>query len=167
MERGGSGGGAAPLFAAGADTISVCFSKGLGAPVGSALCGSADLITGARSAQRRFGGGMRQARVLAAAALIGLQDRDRLFEDHARVGDLLSGLSEIFPEAIGGGSTNMVTLNDDALLMTGEEFVDRMREQDVLVSLIRPGVVRFVTHRDVGGAAVAQALSAASGLSGK
>ena len=51
----------------------------------------------------------------------------------------------------------MVTLNDDALPMTGEEFVDRMREQDVLVSLIRPGVVRFVTHRD---AAVAQALSA-------
>ncbi len=63
-------------FAAGADTISVCFSKGLGAPVGSALCGSADLITGARSAQRRFGGGMRQAGVLAVAALIGLRDRD-------------------------------------------------------------------------------------------
>jgi threonine aldolase len=61
----------------------------------------------------------------------------------------------------------MVTLSDDALPMTGEEFGDRMREQDVLVNLIKPGVVRFVTHRDVGDAAVDQALAAASGLAGK
>ncbi len=164
VERGGSGRGAAPLVRSRCRHHQRVLLQGSGAPVGSALCGSADLITGARSAQRRFGGGMRQAGVLAAAALIGLRDRDRLFEDHARAGDLRSGLSEIFPEAIGGGPTNMVTLNDDALPMTGEEFVDRMREQDVLVSLIRPGVVRFVTHRD---AAVAQALSATSGLAGK
>ncbi|MEE8490452.1 MAG: hypothetical protein V3S60_02315 [Acidimicrobiia bacterium] len=101
---------------------------------------------------------MRQAGVLAAAALIGLRDRDRLVEDHARAGDLRAGLSEMFSEAIGGGPSNMVTLSDDALPMTGEEFVDRMREQDVLVSLIKPGVVRFVTHRDVGDAAVDQRL---------
>ena len=110
---------------------------------------------------------MRQAGVLAAAALIGLRDRGRLVEDHARAGNLRAGLSEVFPDAVGGGPTNMVTLSDDALPMSREDFVDRMREQDVLVSLIRPGVVRFVTHRDVGEAAVAPALTAASGLSGK
>lgn len=148
-------------FGAAVDVASVCFSKGLGAPVGSALCGPDELVEEARQAQRRFGGGMRQAGVLAAAALIGLRDRDRLVEDHSRAFALRNGLGEVFPEAVGGGPTNMVTLNDHALGMEAEDFVADMAKEGVLVGVIKPGVVRFVTHRDIDDAAVAQALGAA------
>ena len=151
-------------FGAAADAVSVCFSKGLGAPVGSALCGSSDFIAEARRAQRRFGGGMRQAGVLAAAALIGLRDRERLAEDHTRAQMLRDGLSELFPDAVDDGPSNMVTLREEGLPLGGEDFVAGMGQENVLTGLIKPGVVRFVTHRDVDDAAVSQAVTAARSL---
>ncbi|MDH3607301.1 MAG: threonine aldolase family protein, partial [Acidimicrobiia bacterium] len=83
-------------FAAPFDTVSVCFSKGLGAPMGSALAGSADLITRARRFKQMFGGGFRQAGMMAAGALYAVDNhRDRLVEDHENAARLATGLSEI------------------------------------------------------------------------
>ena len=79
-----------------ADTVSVCFSKGLGAPVGSLLCGSKDLIKEARRWRKMLGGGMRQAGILAAAGIIALRDHiDRLQEDHEHASFLAEKLSEL------------------------------------------------------------------------
>jgi len=78
------------------DSVSVCFSKGLGAPVGSALVGSQEFIDAARRCRKRFGGGMRQAGILAAAALFALEhNRDRLAEDHAHAAQLAQALAEM------------------------------------------------------------------------
>ncbi len=83
----------ADRFAAAADTVQFCFSKGLGAPVGSILCGRADLMAEARYLRKRLGGGMRQVGVLAAAARIALRDRDRLSEDHKVAAHLAEALA--------------------------------------------------------------------------
>lgn len=90
-------GGLAPSQYAGLfDSVSVCFSKGLGAPVGSALVGSQEFIAAARRCRKRFGGGMRQAGILAAAALFALEhNRDRLAEDHAHAVQLAQALAEM------------------------------------------------------------------------
>src|SRR5918998_629915 len=78
----------------GVDTVQVCFSKGLGAPVGSAVAGSAEFVEQARRVRKMLGGGVRQGGVLAAAALVGLDRMDRLAEDHARAKTLAAGLRE-------------------------------------------------------------------------
>ena len=83
-------------YAAHFDSVSVCFSKGLGAPIGSALCGSREFIQRARRFRKMYGGGMRQAGILAAGALYALEHhRDRLAEDHANARALAGGLSEL------------------------------------------------------------------------
>ena len=87
-------------LAAGADTVMFCFSKGLGAPVGSVLCGSAALIDTARSVRRRFGGTMRQAGVLAAAARVALRGWERLGEDHSLAAALAAAVEERLPGAV-------------------------------------------------------------------
>ncbi|MDH3539521.1 MAG: threonine aldolase family protein, partial [Acidimicrobiia bacterium] len=87
----------ASSFAAEADTIQFCLSKGLGAPVGSMLCGPGDLMTEARRVRKRFGGGMRQAGVIAAAGLVALEQRHHLAEDHALAGRLAVGLADRRP----------------------------------------------------------------------
>ncbi|MGD1859084.1 MAG: threonine aldolase family protein, partial [Leptolyngbyaceae cyanobacterium] len=93
-------------YAAPFDTVSVCFSKGLGAPVGSALVGSRALIQRARRFRKMFGGGMRQAGLIAAGALYALQNhRDRLSEDHANARRLAQGL-----QAIDGITVNLATV---------------------------------------------------------
>ena len=76
------------------DSVSVCFSKGLGAPVGSALVGSTELVERARRFRKQFGGGMRQAGIIAAGALYALQNhRERMSDDHANANLLAAGLS--------------------------------------------------------------------------
>jgi len=136
-------------LAAGVDTIMFCFSKGLGAPIGSVLCGPAALIEEAREVRKRLGGGTRQAGVIAAAARLALRDRARLVEDHALAASLAAALSDYLPEAVTPPDTNMVLFDGAAVPGGAEAFRLALADAGVLVGYTRPGVLRFVTHRDV------------------
>ena len=138
-------------FAALADTIQFCFSKGLGAPVGSILCGSEDLISEARHIRKRLGGGMRQVGVIAAPARIALRDRSRVSEDHQLARLLADGLAERYPEAVDPSQveTNMAIVDGSAFPVPAAELIDRMRERGVIVATLGPRMIRLVTHRDV------------------
>ena len=134
------------------DTVSVCFSKGLGAPVGSALCGPADLIRLARRHRKLFGGGMRQAGILGAAALYALDHHvERLAEDHANARRLATAVEAIDGLGLIGKTvdTNIVIFRVDSELGTAEEFCQRLAERGLLMLAIGPGQVRAVTHLDV------------------
>lgn len=132
------------------DTISICFSKGLGAPVGSVLLGSTTKIKHARRVRKALGGGMRQAGYLAAACIYALDNHVlRLTEDHERariVGDAL--LEKTFVEKVYQVDTNIVIaeLND----RSDKEFLNQLEEQNVLAVSFGPKLVRFVTHLDFG-----------------
>lgn len=141
----------AAAFAAHADTIQFCLSKGLGAPVGSMLAGPVDLITEARRVRKRFGGGMRQAGVLAAAGLIALEHRHALGDDHALAAALAAGIAERRPGAADPTAcqTNMVLVDERAAGYEPGGLKTLLAEVGVAVGSVRPGVLRFVTHRDV------------------
>jgi threonine aldolase len=138
----------------GFDTVMFCLSKGLGAPVGSMLVGSREVIEGARVYRKALGGGMRQAGVLAAAGLIALEQMPaRLHEDHANARLLAEAIArcdaaEIDPAEV---QTNIVifTLKDGAETVDAAALVRKLREQGVLASAIGPRAVRLVTHYDV------------------
>jgi threonine aldolase len=125
-----------------ADTVSVCLSKGLGAPVGSLVAGSRDMIADARVWRKRLGGGWRQAGVLAAAGLYALENHvTRLVEDHAHA-RLLAEAAGLDPAGV---ETNIVvTDTDDA-----PGLVTRCRDEGLLVGAVGPRQVRLVTHLDV------------------
>jgi threonine aldolase len=133
------------------DSVSICLSKGLCAPVGSVLCGSKDFIQGALRIRKQLGGGMRQAGILAAAGIIALESMiDRLAEDHRRARELAQGLMRIpglytNPEI---PQTNMVFVHlDDATRpLTAEQVKKRLLEQGVKVGTIGPWTFRLVTH---------------------
>jgi threonine aldolase len=137
-------------LAAPADSVSVCFSKGLGAPVGSALCGSRELIARARRFRKMLGGGMRQAGVLAAAASYALDHHvERLAEDHANARLLAQGLArlpgvECDPERI---ETNIVLFDLPGRDATA--FVAAARGAGVRLNSTGPHQLRAVTHLDV------------------
>lgn len=146
----------------GFDTVMFCLSKGLGAPVGSMLTGSAELMDRARIFRKALGGGMRQAGVLAAAGLIALeQGPRRLHEDHANARLLAEALSnmegvEIDLDAV---ETNIVVFK----LAPGRnapELVARMKARGVLMSTVGPDVIRVVTHLDVDRVACVKAAEA-------
>jgi len=126
--------------------VSVCFSKGLGAPVGSALAGSKGLIERARRFRKMFGGGMRQVGIIAAGALFALHHhRSRLTEDHANAKLLASGLAnlrgvEVDPTEI---ETNMVRFRVSDV--PAERLVERLRNQGVLVLAVGRDTIRAVT----------------------
>ena len=144
---------ATPLaeLAAPFDTVSVCFSKGLGAPVGSVLVASADRIAEARIWRKRYGGGMRQAGILAAAGLYALDHHlDRLADDHARARRLGTQLG-VAPQSI---DTNIVAVP----VPDAAAVVVAAAEHDVLVSAVGPRTVRLVTHLDVDDDAVERAI---------
>ncbi|MGI8761163.1 MAG: threonine aldolase family protein [Jatrophihabitantaceae bacterium] len=124
------------------DTVSVCLSKGLGAPVGSVLVASAERIAEARVWRKRYGAGMRQAGILAAAGRYALAHQlERLADDHARARRLAGGLGAD-PAAV---PTNIVVLDvPDAAVVAA-----RAVEQGVLVSALGPRLLRLVTHLDV------------------
>jgi threonine aldolase len=133
------------------DTVMFCLSKGLGAPVGSMLCGSAERIQQARVVRKRMGGGMRQAGILAAAGLYALEHHvDRLGEDHARARTLAEALAEhpafdIDPRTV---ETNILiaTLQDSSRT---DEVLSRLRGDGLLAGAMGPGRIRFVTHLDI------------------
>jgi threonine aldolase len=133
------------------DTISLCFSKGLGAPVGSALAGSGEAIARARRLRKLFGGGMRQAGILAAAALHALDHHvDRLAEDHAHARILAEAFedTEGFSMDCGPVETNLVWVRVDPSLGTAAEVAAYLRSHGILVSVLGPMVLRACTHLD-------------------
>jgi threonine aldolase len=135
----------------GFDTVMFCLSKGLCAPVGSMLTGSAELMERARIYRKALGGGMRQAGILAAAGLIALEQMPaRLHEDHANARLLAEALSHIEVVSI---DLDAVETNIVIFQVTGEvsaaELVARMKARGVLVSAVGPDSIRIVTHQDV------------------
>jgi threonine aldolase len=120
-----------------ADSVTLCFSKGLGCPLGAVVAGSRELIERAWEGKFLFGGAMRQAGVIAAAALYALDHHvERLAEDHARAQRLAAALGL-------AAETNFVAIDDPG------DGVARAREHGVLLGDLRPGVLRAVTHMDV------------------
>ena len=161
----------AKTLLADADTVSFCFSKGLGAPVGSVLTGSSDFIERTRPIRRQVGGGMRQSGILAAAALYALEHHvARLTEDHANAKRLAQGLATmpgviVDPDAV---DTNMVFLRFEGI--EGPQFQAALAERGVLASTPVPGALRMVTHLDVSAdeieEAIVRAAAAAESLAG-
>jgi threonine aldolase len=146
-------------LAAPADTVSACFSKGLGAPVGSVLAGSKELISKAHRYRKMLGGGMRQVGVLCAAALYALEhNRERLALDHDNALQLARGLADLPHVSVELASvqTNMVVF--DVLRGSAREFVQRAADQQVRVNAIGPQRLRAVTHLDVSSEDIAAAL---------
>ena len=140
-----------------ADTVSVCSSKGLGAPVGSLLAGDEETIREARRARKAFGGGMRQAGIIAAASLYAFEhNTERLSEDHARARRLAAGLRGAGYEAR-DPDTNLV------LVAVGDppEFLRALAREGVLATPGKPGFVRMCTHLDVGDGEIETAIEAA------
>jgi len=138
-------------LAAGFDTVSVCLSKGLGAPVGSVLVSSTERIVEARIWRKRYGGGMRQVGILAAAGLFALQNNmKRLADDHDRAARLAAALG-VDPAAC---ETNIVVLQVPDAAAIGLAA----REQGVLVSVLGPTMLRLVTHLDVDDAGIDRAI---------
>jgi threonine aldolase len=130
------------------DTVSVCFSKGLGAPVGSALAGPAETITRALRFRKMLGGGMRQAGVLAAAALYALDNhRARIAEDHAAAKVIAETLRAVAGAHVEAVETNIV--NVDTPAVSAEAVVAAARQRGVLVGASGPHRVRVVTHLDL------------------
>ncbi len=134
------------------DSVSVCFSKGLGAPVGSALVGSSDFIKQARRARKLFGGAMRQVGILAAGALYGLEHhRKRLCDDHENAQLLANTIRStdgltLEPDRV---QTNIVIFKVDPAVGTASHFVSRLARLNVGALAVGPQKVRLVTHLDV------------------
>jgi threonine aldolase len=143
------------------DTVSICFSKGLGAPIGSALAGSGDAILEAIRLRKFLGGGMRQAGIIAAGALYALENHvERLAEDHENA-RLLSKVVEQTPGLeleSGTVETNLVWINVDPSLGTARDFADRLKTDGVLVSALGAQVIRACTHLDVTRADILRAI---------
>jgi len=135
----------------GFDTVMFCLSKGLCAPVGSMLVGSAELMDQARIYRKALGGGMRQVGVLAAAGLIALENMPaRLGEDHANARLLAEALAHIESVEIDvdGVETNIVIFTMKAG-MSATELVNRLKARGILASTLGPKMIRLVTHHDV------------------
>jgi threonine aldolase len=132
------------------DTVSVCLSKGMGAPVGSVLVGPPDAIAQARQWRKRMGGGWRQAGVLAAAGMYAVDHHiDRLADDHENARLLAGILAECGAVDPADVETNVVMLDLSGLPVDASELVRRSREEGVLVNAVGPRLVRLITHLDV------------------
>ncbi|KOF54258.1 MULTISPECIES: low-specificity L-threonine aldolase [unclassified Achromobacter] len=144
------------------DTVSICFSKGLGAPVGSVLVGSEELIGRAHRWRKMLGGGMRQSGVLAAACLHALAHHvDRLAQDHENARALAEGLRGIEGVRVHAQDTNMVFAEFDRARSAGLE--DALRRQGILVRAVYGGPTRLVTHLDVSAEDVRRVAQAVAG----
>ena len=148
------------------DTVSVCFSKGLGTPAGSALCGSRELIARARRVRKMAGGAMRQAGFLAAAASYALDHHvERLADDHALARRLADGLAGIELLKVEAPETNIVFVDLlGAARERSQALLEHLKAQGVLATgLYR---LRFVTHLDVDAAGIDRAVAAVRGFFG-
>jgi len=137
------------------DSAMLCLSKGLGAPVGSVLAGSEPFVEAAHRNRKLFGGGMRQAGLVAAPGLLALENVDRLAEDHANARLLAEGLAELPGLAPREPETNIVLVDTDE---PAESFLERCAEAGVGGVAFGEHVVRFTTHLDVDRADVDRAV---------
>src|SRR5687767_130256 len=150
-------------WAACADTVTFCFSKGLGAPIGSMVCSTQAVIDEARVLRKRLGGGMRQVGVIAAAARVALESAvDRLAEDHDNARRLAEGLKELNEEAVDLETveTNMVYLNLEPFSTQAPEVSTKLQTEGVITLGMPGSKMRLVTHRDVSESDVDSALAA-------
>ncbi len=145
------------------DTVTVCLSKGLGCPLGALVATSGELAPKARRLKHLFGGAMRQAGIVAAAGLYALDHHvERLADDHANARRLAEGLADAGLPVDGETvETNFVLLDVARLGLDRDEAVTRLRAEGVLLSFAaRPGVLRAVTHLDVGDEEIERAIEA-------
>jgi threonine aldolase len=149
-------------FARDVDSVTFCVSKGLGAPVGSLVCGSADFVGRARRVRKMLGGGMRQAGIIAAAGIVALERMvDRLEEDHVNARTLAEGLADLPRISIDLASvqTNIVILRIDRPGGAGE-LVTGCAARKVKLHAMSPTFIRCVTHKDVDGDDIRRTLDA-------
>ncbi|MEI7555788.1 low-specificity L-threonine aldolase [Candidatus Chlorohelix sp.] len=147
------------------DSVQLCLSKGLGAPVGSVLVGKRDFIERARKNRKMLGGGMRQAGILAAAGLISLTEMTkRLGKDHYNAQRLAEGLQqvrglEIDLETV---QTNIVMADTTGSGRTADEWVTSLKQKGILINSMGPYTIRFVTHYEVEQSGIDEALTVIS-----
>jgi threonine aldolase len=149
------------------DSVTFCLSKGLGAPVGSILLGSRQFIETARIYRKMFGGGMRQAGILAAAGLIALEKSPgRLLEDHANARHLAAGLAKIPGIRIDlrKVQTNIVIFDVAQTKRTAADLAGTLASHRILAHVIGPHALRMVTHCDVDRAGIDRALAVFAGI---
>jgi threonine aldolase len=149
------------------DTVAMCFSKGLGAPVGSIVAGSREVIRRVHRFRKMFGGAMRQAGILAAAAIYALDHNiERLREDHAHARRLAEGLSRIPGISVDRAAveTNIVYLDLVPEIGPAKAFCERLRAQGIWMLSTAPQRVRAVTHLDVSAAGIERAIETIAAL---
>ncbi|HJT37671.1 MAG TPA: GntG family PLP-dependent aldolase [Actinomycetota bacterium] len=148
-------------YAAEVDTLSFCFSKGLGAPVGSMMLGTKEVVDRARRVRKMLGGGMRQVGVLCAAARVALETGvERLAEDHANAKRLAIGIAEAWPGAIDPDDVETNILYVSTGDRDAEVTAGALKEKGVLVGPMGARRLRLVTHRDVDAAGIERAIDA-------
>ena len=148
-----------------ADTVQFCFSKGLGAPVGSILTGPREFIDRARLVRRTLGGSMRQSGVIAAAALYALDHHvERLVDDHVNARRLASALAEMPHVRMDPAGTDTNIVYFDLEGVDGPLFRERLAAEGVLCSGVSPTRIRFVTHLDVSARDVEDAIPLIAGV---
>jgi threonine aldolase len=150
---------AVAAYAAHAETVTCCLSKGLGAPVGSLLAGPVDVIARAHAERKRLGGGMRQVGILAAAGLVALERVERLAEDHARARRLAEAVAERWPDA----GLDPKDVETNVVLFRHDDPVGLLRhlaDAGVGAVTLGPRLVRLVTHADVDDAGIDRAADA-------
>ena len=134
------------------DTLSVCLSKGLGAPIGSLMISSKERITKARQWRKRYGGGMRQVGIIAAAGHYALENNIKFLKnDHLRAKSIAEAVSKIAPAVITPEmvDTNIVGLDLSSLNITSQELAAQLKEKGVLTGPLGPKYLRLVTHLDL------------------
>jgi len=154
-------------LASGADSVQFCLSKGLSAPIGSMVAGSADFITRVRRARKMFGGGMRQAGVIAAAGIVALDTMvDRLAEDHARARRLAEGLARIPGVGVDPARvrTNIVMFRVLGPAPSHPELIAAAGRVGVRLAELGRGQIRAVTHRNVDDEGIDRALDVIAGI---
>ena len=154
----------AHALAAPPDTVMFCVSKGLAAPVGSLLCGRTEVIDEARAQRQRFGGGWRQAGMLAAGAIMAIETMPaRLADDHARAQRLAVALADRFPGSLDPDTvrTNIVCARADRLPAS---FLTVLEGRGIRAGTIDPETVRLCTHKDIDDADVDRTIAALDAL---
>jgi threonine aldolase len=131
------------------DSVLVCLSKGLGAPVGSVVAGSTEFVREAERVRQLFGGGMRQAGVIAGPALVALRNRTHLSTDHRNATELAAGLDGLRGLSTKDPETNIVLLDTTGTNLTAATFAERLNQHGVGVTVFGDETVRFVTHKNI------------------
>lgn len=148
------------------DSISICLSKGLGAPIGSLLLGEKEFIKKARKVRKIFGGGMRQAGILAAAGSYALKNNvTRLKEDHVRAKKIEQELKQLpYIDSVLPVYTNIVIFNLKPEMIPGEAFEKKLLDDNIKISAFGKNTIRMVTHLDFDDAMLAKTIEVLKGI---